>query len=166
MMEEWRPVPGYERYMVSDIGRVRGSSGRILKGFVNPDGYAVVILGLGKRKRIKCIAVHRLVAWAFIGPQDNRMTVNHKDGIKAHNYPDNLEYLTSADNTKHARASGLYRHLLGSEVSTAKLTEGQVVSIKARVRGGESQALVAKELGLTPSNISHIMAGRSWPHIP
>lgn len=52
------------------------------------------------------VSVHKLVAAAFHGISD--LIVNHKDCSKLNNRPDNLEYTTVAENTRHAAANGQY----------------------------------------------------------
>jgi hypothetical protein len=47
-------------------------------------------VNLSKRQKL----VHRLVAEAFIGPCPTGKQVNHKDGVKANNNLENLEYVT------------------------------------------------------------------------
>ena len=55
------------------------------------------------------IRVHRLVAHCWIGPCPKGMEVNHIDGNKANNHADNLEYVTSSENKKHAVEIGLVK---------------------------------------------------------
>ena len=105
MIEEWRPVVGYEGlYEVSNLGRVRsvdgyvkskGESYRLHKGKVlspakDTIGYLFVILHCNGK--CKTIRIHRLVAQAFLLNPDNLTEVNHKDEDKTNNSVDNLEW--------------------------------------------------------------------------
>lgn len=85
-------------YLVSNLGRVKSLlkyKAAILKQTVNEHGYLIVEIH-GKPCR-----VHRLVAFAFI-PNDDKTkdTVDHKDGNKANNKVDNLQWLSRLDNIK------------------------------------------------------------------
>ena len=53
------------------------------------------------------VALHRLLAKAFIPNQENKETVNHIDGDPSNNIIDNLEWLTQSENSKHAHSTGL-----------------------------------------------------------
>jgi len=105
--EVWKPVIGYEGwYSISNLGRVRrdksissGKAGHINKNLTDAYGYAVTFLCANAHARQ--YKVHRLVAAAFIGPCPAGWTVNHKNRIKADNRPENLEYMTHADNMRH-----------------------------------------------------------------
>lgn len=118
--EEWRPVPGFPDYMVSDHGRVmsywhRWKAPRLLRG--HPDsrpggGYQQVYLTSpngGKHR-----TVHSLVAEAFHGPRPAGMQVRHLDGNKRNNAASNLRYGTPAENALDAVEHGT--HPNGSKV--------------------------------------------------
>lgn len=123
VQEVWLPIQGYEGlYEVSHYGRIRSldrivrsnpingfrfQKGRIKGQSDNGEGYLIVSLykdGVGR-----LFYAHRLIATAFISdPPDENSTVNHKDGNKYNNYWRNLEWMTMADNHKHAKETGLY----------------------------------------------------------
>lgn len=55
--------------------------------------------------------MQRLIALAFKGiPKYEGMIVNHIDGNKRNNKPDNLEWITQQDNVIHAYKNGLYKN--------------------------------------------------------
>lgn len=102
-MEQWRSIPGYEGiYQVSSEGRVKNAYGHVLKPETAKNGYKRVTL-FDKKK----FQVHRLVALAFIPNPDNKEVVNHRNGVKADNRVENLEWVTWSENAKHAYATGL-----------------------------------------------------------
>jgi flagellar basal body rod protein FlgG len=81
---------------------------KILKIQIDKDGYQYVHLCKGNfRKNIK---VHSLVAKTFIENPENKNTINHKDGNRANNNVENLEWNTSAENVKHGFKSNKRIH--------------------------------------------------------
>jgi len=164
-MELWKKVsPIYGEYEVSNFGRVRRAKPkRIKKPTVSKNGYFVVNLWKNNRGRVVC--VHDLVAEAFIGPKPKSMCVNHIDGNKLNNVPDNLEYVTKAENTKHAWATGLC-NARGENNGHAKLTESQALEIKRRALSGERTSDLAAEFGVGLSIVSQIKHGHRWKHLP
>ena len=110
MMEEWRPIVGYEGlYEVSNTGQVRSLDkydsmnrfyeGRILKLFADRLGYlSVVLYSNSKRKHY---LVHRLVAEAFIPNPDNLPQVNHRDENPSNDNVDNLEWCDGKYNVNY-----------------------------------------------------------------
>ena len=163
MREDWKAIPGYPDYEASDDGRVRRSHEAL-----RMPGY---MLGLKARKADEYLyvsfrpLVHCLVAAAFIGPRPAGAFVNHKDGNKQNNRLENLEYVTPSDNTVHAYETGL--HGRGENHGRAKLTDAQVIEIRARYKGQwGSQTKLAKEYGVSQGLISQIVRGGIWMHLP
>lgn len=109
--EEWRPVKrGF--YEVTRTGRVRraigGKGARLGKDltvFIATTGYPIVNLCIDGKPSTE--RVHVMVAEAFIGPRPLGMQINHKDGNKKNPLPENLEYVTQAENAAHAGRTGL-----------------------------------------------------------
>lgn len=58
-------------------------------------------------RKQKIHKIHRLIAKAFIPNPDNKPCINHIDGNKLNNSLDNLEWVTTQENTKHAYANNL-----------------------------------------------------------
>ena len=162
--ENWRPAPGFPRYRVSDQGSVERLNGKRLRPGINSHGYALVALsGDGGPKSVK---VHRLVALAFLGqPPVDKPQVNHKDGKKTNNAAANLEWVSPKENIAHSYALGLTVPPVGIRVHTAKLTDESVLSIRRRVRDGESRSAVAKRFGISSKHVGDIVMGKSWGHV-
>ena len=53
------------------------------------------------------VALHRLLAKAFIPNPQNKETVNHIDGNPSNNSVSNLEWMTQSENSKHSHSIGL-----------------------------------------------------------
>lgn len=107
--EEWRPIKGYENYMVSSFGRVKSlnfnhtGKEKIKVQTPQRNGYMQVVLtnnGINKKKY-----VHRLVAEAFIQNPDSEhlTTINHIDYDKTNNKVSNLEWMTNKDNVTYSQ---------------------------------------------------------------
>lgn len=120
MREVWRDIPGFEgRYLISNLGRVWSNvTGKELRQQYHNHGYMSVALtlrdGSGKKKMF---LVHRLVAESFLPNADGLPTVNHKDGDKRNNQKSNLEWMSYAENHKHAYKA------LGRKAHTATLRD-------------------------------------------
>ncbi|CAB5079545.1 NUMOD4 [uncultured Caudovirales phage] len=149
-MENWKDIPGFEgRYQVSDLGRVR-SLPRLVRSvskrgleFERPVGGVILrpgscrgylIVNLSGRGTI---AVHLLVARAFLPCEELGLQVNHIDGIKAHNQRINLEWVTIKENQDHAVTTGLRKQ----SMPVKDPATGEVFASKARaIRAHGKQA--------------------------
>ncbi|WP_312364012.1 NUMOD4 motif-containing HNH endonuclease [Sphingobacterium sp.] len=105
--EQWKPCSGYEGfYEVSTFGNIRSiRKNKILKPTKNKYGYCKV--SLTGDNSYKTVNVHRVIAQTFIPNPENKPQVNHKDGNKANNRVDNLEWSTREENMQHAHLNGL-----------------------------------------------------------
>lgn len=162
--EQWKPIADFPRYTVSDHGRIMNAlSGKILNGGFDRDGYCRVCLRTDTEKKSK--QVHSLVAAAFIGPRPTGLHVNHIDGEKTNNHVSNLEYVTSAENTRHAIRLGLNDHK-GENHGMAKLNETEVKGICRLLADGIKGRYLAGFYGVSEYAISDIKTGRAWGHLP
>lgn len=100
--EVWKDVPGYGgRYQASNLGRIKSKERGILSPFLNRDGYLVATVQRdGRRHRT---GAHRLIASTFIPNPENKPQINHKNGIRTDNRPENLEWVTCSENNLHRR---------------------------------------------------------------
>lgn len=160
MQEIWKRFRDTD-YQVSNLGNVFSVyNGKQLKPFMN-DRYLVVdLFAYTVRQRI---AVHRVVAIAFIENPDNKEYVNHIDGNKLNNCVDNLEWVTASENSIHAVATGLSP--TGEAKTLAKLTEKDVLEIQAAFEAGEKDFVLAEKYGVTSGVISSIRLGKTWKHV-
>lgn len=94
-------------YTLSKYGHIR-LTGTILKTQINSKGYEKVDIGFIENGVFvsRKMAVHRLVAMAFIPNTENKPEVNHKDLNPLNNHFLNLEWATSKENTHHAQLNG------------------------------------------------------------
>ena len=103
-MEVFKTIKGFERYSVSNQGRVINSeTGKVLSQRKASNGYLRVNLRKGNIKYEKphVTSVHRLVAEAFLERIPGKDYVNHKDLNKENNNVKNLEWCTAKENSQH-----------------------------------------------------------------
>lgn len=169
MKEIWKDIKGYEGlYQVSNLGRVKSiprkytkKEERILKATID-HGYMTIWLfkkGKGKGKRI-----HRLVAENFINKtNDERNIVNHKDGNKANNKVDNLEWCTQKENVNHAIKNGLFVFNPQLLLEKGKIKGKEVIQIDKDgniIKEWRTISEVEKTLGFNASHIGECCKGK------
>ena len=86
-------------YSDGSVWNHRGSRNKRRFGDVSPKGYRRIIVR--DNGRIRTVFVHRLVAEAFVPNPKGLPQVNHKDGDKLNNRPENLEWCTNEENLRH-----------------------------------------------------------------
>lgn len=157
-MEIWRPIDGFDGYVVSSCGRVgsyKNSHGyitddrHILKPRTNPNGYLMVVLYDDYRNPHQ-LSIHRLVAATFIPNDDESLVVDHLDGDKTNNIVSNLEWVTCRENSIRAFDAGLYEPIFEKTRRPIMVTDmrtGEQVYFR-----GINEA--ARELGFSPAIIS------------
>lgn len=120
--EVWKDIKDYERYQISNYGRIRRKATmrnvgiknvskvfreeKILKPLKLTKGYLGIVL-YSDNVKAKTFKIHRLVALSFIPNPNNLPQVNHIDGNKENNCVTNLEWITNTENQRHAIKNGL-----------------------------------------------------------
>jgi|SRR5215475_12450552 len=107
-VEIWMPVPEFEGYEASNLGRIRSIDrwvtykngqrrfyrGRVLRKQNGPSGYPTVHPGYKHQHRY----VHHLVMQAFKGETPSGFEICHNDGDKRNCRLDNLRFDTRLNN--------------------------------------------------------------------
>lgn len=107
MNVEYRVIPGYEGYCVSNFGEIKSIERNIVLGTYWFNDYIIVDTFRGSTT--ETLPVHRAVALAWVNnPNPSLFTVvNHLDGNKANNFWTNLEWTDHSGNNYHAVNNGL-----------------------------------------------------------
>lgn len=101
-MEEFRDIPGFPGYIISNHGQVWSNKlKRVLVPPLDKDGYERI--GLWNKLVKKHHPVHRLVALHFIPNPEMKYSVNHIDGNIRNNHVSNLEWATHQEQEYHKR---------------------------------------------------------------
>lgn len=106
-MEEFRIIQGFEKYSVSNQGRIRreipganAKVGTIKNAQVNKKtGYTHCKVSGSEGKR--SMSLHRLVAEAFIPNPDGLREIDHIDRDKTNNHVENLRWSTRRENMRN-----------------------------------------------------------------
>lgn len=122
--------------------------------------YMQVRLMIGKI-RYAALA-HRLVYRYWKGEIPSGMTINHLDGNKKNNSPNNLELATPSEQAIHARTVLGKCPQNGEKNNAAKLTGAQVKIIRARREFGESLKSIAADFNISDRTVSKIARGTRW----
>lgn len=165
------PIPGYEQHYGATVdGRVfsfnyrnTGKTAELAQA-THPEGYKRVKAAHVRRE--SPYPVHRLVAMAFIPNPHGLPQVNHIDGNKGNNHASNLEWVSNADNQRHAYRIGLQPEKKGEAHHMHKLTAEEVAAIRrelAEVPAYKGQLVdIGRRYGVTNHCIFDIKWGRSW----
>lgn len=157
--EVWKPCDGFEGF-VSNLGSLKKPSGRLVKHRADKDGYRI---GELKRDgRWVTIKVHRIVAIAFIGrPTDSRNQINHKNGDKADNRVENLEWASVSENLTHK--CRVLKKCSGENQYQAKFTDAAVADIRLRFNKKEIgvDEIVAEHC-ISVATARRLVAGESY----
>ncbi len=181
--EIWKPVVGLETfYEVSNLARIRSigglkirrngrrycRDGQLMAQSKAVHGYMIIRL----RKMGESISgyVHRFVAQAFIPNPLGLPQVNHKDGTRDNNRPENLEWVTNSQNIKHGYTFARRKRISfpGELSANAKLTNESVGQIRSEYRFGDmtyGSCGLARRFGVDPALILRVVKRQVWRHI-
>jgi hypothetical protein len=181
--ERWLLVPGFDRYQVSNRGRIWSSygNGRYLKACMfGPPGYkypGVVLCNGPIRWRAK---IHQVVMLAFAGPPMPGQEVRHLDGNRFNNRWEpgdeaetraaggNLYYGSHARNARDMTEHGTMAlaKKLGSQRLNAKFTEETIPLVRAEyAAGGVTERDLASKYGVNVRTIHCLLTRQTWKHV-
>lgn len=177
MKEIWKDIDEYVGiYQISNNGRIKSlervlppdgvhsklrRKERIVKGRKDRAGY----VGFSFSKdgvKSRTYSVHRLVAKYFIPNPENKSDVNHKNGDKADNCVNNLEWATRGENQSHAYATGLKKPSKSTRGGKWDKRSKNVVQVfkNGKTKLWHSCGEAARALGLSRGNICSVCNGK------
>lgn len=102
--------------------------------------------------------VHRLVAEKYIPNPYNKPQVNHIDGNKLNNSAENLEWVSNAENRRHAVENGLHIH--GEKCPWSKLSENDVAFIREHTELNNGE--LGEMFNVAPATVYSVRNHKSW----
>ena len=143
-----------DKYFVNEYGVVKNvKTGKLFTGQPNTQRYLRIDISINGVRHI--IYPHRAVAELFIPNPEKKPQVNHIDGNKTNNFKNNLEWVTSKENTQHAvkiRVINSYNR--GGKPCVQKDIQGNTI----RVFNSMSEA--SKILNIPQSCINRVCLGQ------
>jgi len=169
MTEEWREIPDFDGYKVSNhgrIGSIKSGAFKIMR--LQSDKYGYKRICLRNLYKKKCFKVHNLVLTVF-GPEKekHKLHCGHNDGNASNNHIDNLRWVTIQENCADKIMHG--RTIKGIDHHSAKLKESDVFYIRENYRRFDNNKSNAKELSqmfnVHQATINQIVKRKYWKHL-
>lgn len=168
-----KEIPEYEGIyaMAADgtVYRLVGNTGKPLphpkpvKQHRSTTGYC--LFQLSKNNKVKAHLAHRLIWTVLNGPLPEGLEINHMNGIRHDNRPENLEVCTRSENMRHKFNVLGYIHVTrpnyAEDHHNCRITSEQVIQIKSAWQNGETQISIAARLGIHQTTVSDIVRGKS-----
>ncbi len=173
--EQWAVIQfdGIENpphYEVSNYGRLRSfqsgvAGGSIIRGSVI-QGYRSLNIRAGGKTLNRY--VHKLVAEYFLdAPKPDYKYVVHRDHDKLNNYYQNIAWATQEDMVEHNRDNpSVINRVIPRRTRNYKLTETKVRVIKKMLLNDKNRfKTIAKQFGITHTQLNRIRSGENWKHV-
>lgn len=172
--EQWKAVtiknfPLKHRYEVSSLGRIRRFDSKshqfkVLKP-AHVKGYPIYSFWGEDRRRT--MLIHRLVADNFTErDHKSQRYVIHMDFNKGNNRADNLKWVTRDTMVQHMKINPNWDPSRPRNMNNAKLTETEVIRLKKKLKRGKTALYkIAREFGITHTQLNRIRRGENWGHV-
>ncbi len=179
-IEVWKKIEllkGF--YEISNLGRIKSisrvvnssiqkSGFRVTKEKIKPSqdngkGYLQLYVQVNNKRMI--YYTHRLVAQAFIHNPENKLEVNHINGIKSDNRVDNLEWVTRKENINHAFDIGLMKNRkTGKRVKVFQILDNNIVLWNSISDASNSLKIDPSSISKVCRNINKKAGGFKWSY--
>lgn len=153
---------GYSMYCACTTGRIWSiRSGKFLKTVKNKKtGY--LSLNLSQDAVRQTWLVHRLIALAFHSNMDNKLCVNHINGVKTDNRACNLEWVTYQENTDHMKKLGLKTNYINTYRT---LSDDKAHQVCRMIKDSHRNFEIADILGIEHQMVANIRMGTDYADI-
>lgn len=155
-------------YLISDHGRVRSvlkaKEGKLMTTTFSRGFKTISLKRRNGQPTIK--QVHLLVAEAFLKKKDPEdFKVKHLDFDKLNNHYENLEWTSHLEFLDYQKENPYVGS--GGGANNCKLTDREVRKLKRILAGKKTSKYkdLAKEFGITPTQLNRIKNGLNWTHI-
>lgn len=149
-------------YWVTDTGQVFRGEKELAKNKMH-NGYLTVSIKYMDGKR-RLWYVHRLVAAEFIPNPENKPVVSHKNLVKNDNRLVNLEWVTYAENNRHAHDNGVFRKARGKH-HHAIYSDELIHEICRLLQEGRRQVDIVRMMNVERHLVNSIRKKCTWGHI-
>lgn len=153
---------GFNHHKVSNYGRVYDYR-RERFCSLSRDSYGYLFIAAAYKGQKMYSRVHRLVLASFgYIPGCEAMLVNHKDGVKYHNWLWNLEWTDCSGNILHAYRTGLKDQKKGEESNIATIDNATARRICELLELGYTNKQISDELGVKREIVETIKYRKAW----
>ncbi len=169
--EQWKTISmegmdPSEKYEISNYGRLKNYKSHDEGKLVMTSkikGYPILNIKLQNGKRTTRY-IHKIVAQEFIQLTDISQTyVIHLDFNKENNHVRNLSWENREGLFAHQAKNPNYKKGL---IRYSKLSETDVIRLKKKVQRGKNPLYkIAKEFGITHTQLNRIRSGENWGHV-
>ena len=166
-MTEWRLVPDWDEYLVSDEGNVFYIMRNRMLVLSSSDKVTLYKNKVQKRP----INPGNLVLEAFVGPCPVGMECRHIDDNRRNNNINNLCWGTREENMADRKRNGLIPntgHLRGENANHVIMTEIQVleaIELRKVAPSVWSYSKLGRRYGVTKGAVMRAVKGKTWKHL-
>lgn len=138
--------------------------GRSRQPIGKPHSQGYISFGINMHGRVVSVFAHRVIWESVHGPIGEELVINHINGDKTDNRIANLEVITQAKNTEHARLTGLTPRDDGYHNTRAALGEEQVVDVRRLHHAGHTIASIAEQYNVSKRTVRRVINGERYQH--